>query len=123
MIDAAGGTHKQSPDSDSMGVKQVSEERQQIVPQLRTEIELWQGKIDAAKLQVHLGTREARDRLRPHVERLEQEMARVDAAWEQLEESSEGAWKDKQDGLKISLLAIQRSFEKAKKYFDKPDDS
>lgn len=123
MTNAVGGRHKPSSDSNSVGAQQSSEERQEIAREFKSEIESWQGKIDAAKLQMHLGAREVRDRLRPDVERLEQDLARVDAAWEQLEVSSEGAWKDTRDGLKLSLLAIQRSYDKAKKHFDKLGNS
>ena len=120
MTNATGGSHKPTSDSATEGMLKISGEQQKIARELRSEVESWQGKIDAAKLQMHLGAGEARDRLRPHVERLEQEIARVEAAWEQLEASSEGAWEDTQHGLKLSLLAIQRSFEKAKKHFDEP---
>ena len=72
---------------------------------------------------MHLGAKEAREKLRPHVERLEQDLGRVKASWAQLEKSSENAWNDTQHGLKISLLALRRSYDKAKQHFEDPDDS
>ena len=108
--------------SESAGTARDSSEQQQVISGLEPEINQWQAKIDAAKLQMHLGAKEAREKLRPHIERLEQDLGRVKASWAQLEESSENAWKDTQHGLRISLLALQRSYDKAKQHFDNPDD-
>jgi len=100
-----------------------SDSKQQVIVGLKPEIDQWQARIDAAKLQMHLGTKEARAKLRPHVERLEQDLGRVNIAWVQLEASSDDAWKDIYHGLKLLLLAIRRSFAKAEQYFENPDDN
>ena len=101
----------------------LSGSKQQVITELKPEIDQWQTKIDAAKLQMHLGTKEARAKLRPHIERLEHDLGRVNIAWVQLEESSDAAWKDIHHGLKILLLVIRRSFAKAEQHFENPDDN
>ena len=122
MNNEADSTHTQPSDSETRDAARDSSERQVAVG-IKSEIDQWQARIDAAKLQMHLGAKEARDKLRPHIERLEQDLGRVKASWAQLEESSENAWKDTQHGLRISLLALRRSYDKAKQQFEKPDDS
>ena len=110
-------------DSKSSGAMRDPSEKQQVISNLKPEIDQWQATIDATKLHMHLGAKEAREKLRPHVEKLEQDLGRVKSSWAQLEESSENAWKDTHHGLMISLLALRRSFDKAKQHFDTPDDS
>ena len=122
MNNAANSTPARPAESESLdGARDSSE--QQMISGLESEIDQWQARVDAAKLQMHLGAKEAREKLRPHVERLEQDLGRVKASWAQLEKASENAWKDTHHGLKISLLALRRSFDKAKQHFDSPDDS
>ena len=122
MNNEADSAQTSPSDSGSAGAARDSSE-QQLTSGLKSEIDQWQARIDAAKLQMHLGAREARDKLRPHIERLEQDLGRVKASWAQLEESSENAWKDTQHGLGITLLALRRSYDKAIQHFEKPDDS
>ena len=112
----------ESADSDSAAAARDFSERQQVISAFKAEIEQWPAKIDAAKLHMHLGAKETRETLRPHVEKLEQDLGRVKASWAQLEESSENAWKDTYHGLTISLLALRRYFDKAKPNFDDLDD-
>jgi predicted nucleic acid-binding Zn-ribbon protein len=123
MGNAADSTQKSSSDSGSTGAARDYSEQQQVISDIKPEIDQWQARIDAAKLQMHLGAREARAKLQPHVEKLEQDLGRVKASWAQLEESSENAWKDTQHGLRISLLALRRSYDKAKQHFENPDHS
>jgi hypothetical protein len=123
MGNAADSTPKSSSDSESTGAARDSSEQQQVIFDIKLEIDQWQARVDAAKLQMHLGAKEARDKLRPHIEKLEQDLGRVKASWAQLEESSENAWKDTHHGLRISVLALRRSYDKAKQHFENPDDS
>ena len=123
MGNAADSTQKSSSDSGSTGAARDFSEQQQVISDIKSEIDQWQARIDAAELQMHLGAREARDKLQPHVEKLEQDLGRVKASWAQLEESSENAWKDTQHGLRISLLALRRSYDKAKQHFENPNDN
>lgn len=81
MNNVPDSTQTPTSDSESAGVVRASPEQQQVISDLKPEIDQWQAKIDAAKLQMHLGAKEARETLRPHVERLEQELGRVNAAW------------------------------------------
>ena len=122
MNNEADSAQTSPSDSGSAGAARDSSE-QQMISGLESEIDQWQARVDAAKLQMHLGAKEAREKLRPHVERLEQDLGRVKASWAQLEKSSENAWNDTQHGLKISLLALRRSYDKAKQHFEDPDDS
>lgn len=110
-------------DSGQAGVTRASPEKQRVMSSLKPEIDQWQVKIDAAKLQMHLGAKDVQENLRPQVERLEQGLFRAKASFAQLEESSESAWKDSYHGLKISLLAIRRSFDEVKQHFENLDDS
>jgi len=108
--------------ADNGRVRPVDSEQQKVISDLEPDIGEWQGRLDTAKLQMYLGAKEARENLRPHVEKLEHDLGRVNESWTQLKGSSENTWKDTHHGLKISLLALRRSFDKAKQYFDDPDD-
>lgn len=100
----------------------MNEDKRQAESILETEIAEWMTKIDAAKLQMHLGTRDARDKLQPQLQRLEDELSRAKAEWDELQEASESAWDDVHHGLKLSLRAMQRSFDKARQHFDVPEE-
>lgn len=108
--------------SSSSGGGPTAADKREITSETRSEIDLWQARIDAAKLQMHLEAREARDKLRPHIERLEMELSRINAGWEQLEASSGSSWKDIHHGLKVSLNALRRSYDKATQHLDPPDN-
>lgn len=110
-------------ESDPNVAPQGAEKKQQAVAQLESEIERWQAKIDAARLQMHLGAREVRDTLQPLIEKLERELSQAQKEWKQLNDASEGAWKDIQHGLRLSLKAMQRSFDKAEQHFEKSDEN
>ncbi len=100
----------------------MNEDKRQAASILETEIAEWQTKIDAAKLQMHLGARDARDKLQPQLQRLEDELSQAKAEWNELQKASEGAWDDVHHGLKLSLKAMQRSFDKARQHFDAPEE-
>lgn len=55
-------------------------EKQQVISNLKPEINQWQARMDATKLHMHLGAKEAREKLRPHVEKLEQDLGRAGAS-------------------------------------------
>ena len=81
------------------------------------QLKKWQTKMDEAKVQLHLGAKDAQDKLQPHIDKMEQEMSEAKEKWEQLEDASEKSWESIEHGLKISFTAMNKSFEKVKEHF------
>jgi len=86
--------------------------------QLEKELAKWQTKIDEARVQANLGSKEAEDKLRPHLEKLENELAEAKVKWAKLDEASENSWSDIKQGLDMSVEAMKEAFSSAKKHFD-----
>ena len=89
--------------------------------QLQAELENLQSIVDEVKLQMHLGMKEAQEKIQPHLDELEQELNQTKEKLGQLENSSESAWEDIQAGLSKSKESMQQAFEKAKKHFPEQD--
>lgn len=89
----------------------------ELKTQLEAELASWQTKIDEARVQLELGGKEAEDRIRPYVKKLENEMGEAKEKWAQLEEASEHSWEDIKSGLDLSLDAMKEAFSSAKKHF------
>jgi hypothetical protein len=102
---------------------ELTEEKQAggggLADQLKEEMAKWQTKIDEAKLQLHLGAREAQDKIEPHVEKLERELNRAKDKWQQIEGDTERAWQDIDQGLKASFSVMEEAFDKAQRHFKK----
>jgi hemerythrin-like domain-containing protein len=96
-------------------------EKQTLTEQLKGEMAKWQTKMDEAKVQMHLGAKEAQDKLRPHIDKLEQELSEAEKQWQELENATESAWEDIHRGLKSSLKVMHNSFEKAQQHFQKEE--
>lgn len=92
-----------------------------VKEKLQAELEKLQSIVDEVKLQMHLGAKEAQDKIQPHLDELEQELMRANEKWNKFESSSESAWEDIQTGLRLSLKSMQLAFEKAKKHFPEQD--
>lgn len=92
-----------------------------VEDQLRAELENMQSMVDEIKLQMHLGAKEAQDKIQPHLDELEKELRQTKEKWSQFESGSESAWEDIQAGLRLSLKSMQQAFEKAKKHFPEQD--
>ena len=90
-----------------------------IKEDLGKEIDKWQSKIDEARLQMHLGVQEAEDKLKPHVEQLEEEMDKAKDKMKELEKSSEGAWGEIKEGIESSVDVMKMAFESAQEHFTK----
>ncbi|MGV8711498.1 MAG: hypothetical protein ACWA6R_03015 [Nitrosomonas sp.] len=88
-----------------------------VKEQLQTELSNLESLVDEVKLQMHLGAKEAQDKIKPYLEELEGELSQAKEKWEKFEDSSENAWDDIRDGLGQSLKSMQQAFEKAKKHF------
>jgi hypothetical protein len=93
-----------------------------VKEKLQVELANLQSIVDEVKLQMHLGAKEAQEKIRPHLEELEQELSQAKEKWGQLESSSESAWEDIQTGLRKSVKSMQQAFERAKKHFPEQDE-
>ncbi len=92
-----------------------------VKEQLQTELENLQSIVDEVKLQMHLGMKEAQEKIQPHLDELEQELNQTKEKLTQFESNSESAWEDIQAGLNKSKKSMQQAFEKAKKHFPDQD--
>ncbi len=92
-----------------------------VKEQLQAELENLQSIVDEVKLQMHLGMKEAQEKIQPHLDELEQGLNQTKEKLGQLENSSESAWEDIQAGLSMSKKSMQQAFEKAKKHFPEQD--
>lgn len=92
-----------------------------VKEQLQAELANLQSIVDEVKLQMHLGAKEAQEKIQPHLEELELELSNAKKNWDQFENNSKGAWEDIQTGLRKSLKSMQQAFEKAKKHFPEQD--
>lgn len=63
-----------------------------------------------------------RDKLHAHVDQHEHEHEEVKQQWQQLEEASEKSLKDREKGMRISITAMKKSFEKATTHFSDEDN-
>ena len=85
--------------------------------QVETELAGWQTKIDEARVQLDLGSKDVEDKLQPYIKQLENEMDQAKEKWAQLEEASEHSWEDIKSGLDLSIDAMKEAFSSAKKHF------
>ena len=97
----------------------MSEEtdKKTVEQQLEEEMTIWRGELDELKVQAHLGTMEAKDKMQPYIDQLDEKLAKAKKDWQDFGEASEGAWQELSKGLKLSFKAIQQSAEKAKEHF------
>lgn len=97
----------------------MTQDKQSIKEQLEKELAKWQEKMDEAKVQMHLGIKDAEDKIKPHVEKLDEEMNQAKIKLEELGKSSEGAWGDLKAGVESSIDIMKVAFESAQEHFDK----
>ena len=97
----------------------TTEAKQTVKKQLEAEVAKWQTKLDEANVQMNLAAMDARDKLQPHVDQLEQDLGKAQAKWKQFESDTGNAWQEISHGLKMSFAAMQQSFDKAQKHFKK----
>ena len=96
--------------------------RSEMKVRLKEEMARWQVKIDEARVQMNLGAKDAQDRLRPYMERLESEMAAARAKWDEVGDASEESWEDVKAGLNLSFTAMKEAFQSAKENFSEKDE-
>jgi len=94
-------------------------EKSKLKIQLEEELATWQTRIGEARLQIHLGSRDAQDTMQSHLQELEREFQKAKEQWGQLESASENAWNDISHGLKLSFDSMKDAFAKAKQHFPK----
>jgi len=66
-------------------------DKQTVQSELEKEMAKWRTKMDEAKVQLHLGAKEAQDKIQPYVDQLEQELAEANKKWKELETATESA--------------------------------
>lgn len=98
------------------------QEKNTTKEQLKAELAKWQTKIDEAKLQMHLGAKDAQDKLGPQIEQLEKELAQAKKELGEFENKSGAALEDLKQGLKLSTKSMQKAFEKAQQHFVEDKD-
>lgn len=88
-----------------------------IKTQLEEELAKWQTKIDEARVQANLGSKDAQDKIQPYIDKLENEMSEAKEKWAQFEEASEHSWADIKQGVDSSVDAMKEAISQAKKHF------
>ena len=96
-------------------------DKQAAAEQLKAEMDKWHAKLDDARVQLDLAAMDGREKLQPHVDKLQMEWDEASSKMKELQASSGDAWQDIHHGLKISLKAMQQAFSKAEKHFDKEE--
>lgn len=97
-------------------------DRREMKARLKEEMARWQVKIDEARVQMNLGAKDAQDRLRPYMERMEAEMAAARAKWDEVGDASGDSWEDLKAGLNLSFTAMKEAFDSAKENFREKDE-
>ena len=89
----------------------------EIKSRMEAELAKWQTRIDEARVQLELGSKDAEDKIRPYISQLENEMGQAKDKWAQLEDASEHSWEDIKSGLDLSMDTMKEAFSSAKKHF------
>jgi len=85
---------------------------------LEAEVLEWKTKMDEMKVQMELGSMEARQKLEPEWNKLEVQYDKVVAELEKLDEATEYAWEEIKSGLSDSLATLKKSLNNAKEFFE-----
>jgi hypothetical protein len=93
-----------------------------VEAQLAARIALRQRLIDELKLQVHLGTRQVRDRVAPLLKKVELDLRHAKAELRQLDESDDGDWPRIQQALEHTLHELEESLEQALRSSERSED-
>ena len=109
------GTEPKQPTSAEKPVNDPKEPT--IKEQLEKEMASWQSNIDEAKLQLHLGSKEAQEKMQLYVDKLEKELAEAKVQWDEFDGATEKAWQNIQQGLKSSFSTMTEAFNKAKEHY------
>lgn len=85
--------------------------------QLDEAMTMWETKIDEARVQMNLGSKDAVDAMKPHLEQLEEGLNQAKKQWQDFANSSEGAWDDIQSGMNESMKSMQQAIARATEHF------
>jgi len=85
---------------------------------LEEEVTQWKTKIDEMRVQMELGSMEARQKLEPELNKLEVQHDKVVAELERLDEATEYAWEEIKDGVSNSFATLKNAFNNAKKFYE-----
>lgn len=94
-------------------------EKEKLIEMMKNEMQIWRTRLDEIKVQAKLGQSELQEILQPEVNKIEQELGKVEERVNQLQSASEGALDDIKHGADLALKAMQQSFEKASSHFKK----
>jgi len=94
-------------------------EKEKLTEMIKNEMQIWHTRVDELKVQAKLGQSELNEILQPEINKIEQEMGKLEQRVKQLQSTSEGALDDIKHGADIALKEIQQSFEKASSHFKK----
>lgn len=84
---------------------------------LESELIKLKGKLEETKVQAELGAMDMREKLKPEIDRAEVEFDKAKKKLAKFGETSEGAWDEIEDGVKMSLDILKESIETAKSKF------
>lgn len=68
---------------------------------------------------MHLGAKEAQDKMDPYMNELELKVAQAKKKWEEIDDASENAWEDIKIGFHASFKSMSEAFNKAKEHYKK----
>ena len=67
--------------------------------QLDDAMAMWETKIDEARVQMNLGSKDAMDAMQPHIDQLEEGLNKAKEQWQDFANNSDGAWDEIQNGM------------------------
>ena len=94
-------------------------EKEKLIELAKNEMQIWHTKLDELKVQVKLGKSELHEILQPKINRIEQELHKVEEQVRQLQSASEGALDDLKHGTDRALKTVRKSFEEAASHLKK----
>lgn len=94
-------------------------EKDRLIEMTKNEMKIWRTKLDELKVQARLGRSELHEVLQPEIDRIEQELGKVEERVKELQSASEGALDDIKKGAEKAMQAIRHSFDNASSHFKK----
>ena len=95
----------------------MNDKQKTLGQQLDEAVAMWETKIDEARVQMDLGSKDAMDKMQPHLDQLEEGLNQAKEQWQNFANSSEGAWENIQEGMSDSLKSMQEAITKATENF------
>ena len=100
----------------------MNDKQKTLGQQLDEAMAMWESKIDEARVQMDLGSKDAMDKMQPYLDELEEGLNQAKNQWQNFANSSEGAWDEIQKGMSKSMKSMQDAISKATKNFTGKDD-